>query len=150
MIYISETDIFESGLAWDEVIQKFRRAGTDYDDGCHIIYANAEVDEGDQISELMRYFKSADPDDMNHGELSKRLHFMKREAGGEVILCKISEGFIKEGKREGKLEIILSVMKKHNWNAEQTMEFLDIEREDRPTYAAFVKTAVGSTPPAPA
>ena len=150
VIYISETDIFESGLAWDEVIQKFRRAGTDYDDGCHIIYANAEVDEGDQISELMRYFKSADPDDMNHGELSKRLHFMKREAGGEVILCKIAEGFIKEGKREGKLEIILSVMKKHNWNAEQTMEFLDIEREDRPTYAAFVKTAVGSTPPAPA
>ena len=146
----SETDIFESGLAWDEVIQKFRRAVTDYDDGCHIIYANAEVDEGDQISELMRYFKSADPDDMNHGELSKRLHFLKREAGGEEILCKISEGFIKEGKREGKLEIILSVMKKHNWNAEQTMEFLDIEREDRPTYAAFVKTAVGGTPLAPA
>ena len=57
---------------------------------------------------------------------------------------------IKEGKREGKLEIILSVMKKHNWNAEQTMEFLDIEREDRPTYAAFVKTAVGGTPLAPA
>ena len=37
VIYISETDIFESGLAWDEVVQKFRRAGTDYDDGCHII-----------------------------------------------------------------------------------------------------------------
>ena len=29
----------------------------------------------------------------------------------EEILCKISEGFIKEGKREGKLEVILSVMK---------------------------------------
>lgn len=148
VIYISETDIFESGLAWDEVIQKFRRAGTDYDDGCHIIYANAEVDEGDQISGLMSYFKSADPDDMNHGELSQRLHFMKREAGGEEILCKISEGFIKEGKREGKLEVILSVMKKQNWDADRTMEFLDIEREDRPTYAAFIKTAVSNTMPA--
>ena len=148
VIYISETDIFESGLAWDEVIQKFRRAGTDYDDGCHIIYANAEVDEGDQISGLMSYFKSADPDDMNHGELSQRLHFMKREAGGEEILCKISEGFIKEGKREGKLEVILSVMKKQNWDADRTMEFLDIEREDRPTYAAFIKTAVSNAMPA--
>ena len=56
-------------------------------------------------------------------------------------MCMISEAFIKEGKREGKLEIILAVMKKHNWDAEQTMEFLDIEREDRPAYAAFVKTA---------
>ena len=61
-------------------------------------------------------------------------------------MCKISEGFIMEGKREGKLEIILSVMKKQNWDAERTMEFLDIEREDRPTYAALVKTAIGKTP----
>ena len=71
--------------------------------------------------------------------LSHRIHFLKREAGGEDILCKISEGFIKEGKREGKLEVILSVMKRQNWDAERTMEFLDIEKEDRPTYAAFIK-----------
>lgn len=145
IIYISETDIFESGLAWDEVIQKFKRAGTSYEDGCHIIYVNAEVDEGDQISGLMSYFKSADPDDLNYGALSQRVHFMKREIGGEEILCKISEGFIKEGKREGKLEVILSVMKKQNWDAETTMEFLDIEREDRPTYAAFVKSAMNGS-----
>ena len=144
VIYISETDIFESGLAWDEVIQTFKRAGTDYDDGCHTIYANAEVDEGDQISELMGYFKSADPDDMSHGELSQRLHFMKREAGGEEILCKISEGFIKEGKREGKLEAILALMETTKWDAEKAMDMLKIEREDRPTYAAFVKTAVSN------
>ena len=144
VIYISETDIFKSGLAWDEVIQKFRRSEKDYDDGCHIVYANAEVDDDDQISGLMSYFKSADPDDMNHGELSHRLHYLKREVGGEDILCKISEGFIREGKREGKLEVILSVMKKQNWDADRTMEFLDIEREDRPTYAAFVKTATSN------
>ena len=127
MIYISETDIFESGLAWDEVVQKFRRAGTDYDDGCHIIYANAEVDEGDQISELMRYFKSADPDDMNHGELSKRLHFMKREAGGEEILCKISEGFIKvalkhntsQKRKRGLVECLEFIVQIINYNLQE-------------------------------
>ena len=141
VIYLSETDIFKSGLAWDVVKQSFKRTGKDYDDGCHIIYANAQVDEGDEISSLMRYFKTADPDDLEHGALSRRLRFIKKEVGGEEILCRISESFIKEGKREGKLEVILSVMKKHNWDAEQTMEFLDIEREDRPTYAAFIKTA---------
>ena len=89
-------------------------------------YANAEVDEGDQISELMGYFKSADPDDMSHGELSQRLHFMKREAGGEEILCKISEGFIKEGKREGKLEAILALMETTKWDAEKAMDMLKL------------------------
>jgi len=63
-----KTKRIQKSLQSHEVVQKFRRAGTDYDDGCHTIYANAEVDEGNQISELMRYFKSADPDDMNHGE----------------------------------------------------------------------------------
>ena len=103
------------------------------------------MNEGDQISGLMSYFKSADPDDMNHGELSQRLHFMKREAGGEEILCKISEGFIKEGKREGKLEAILALMETTKWDADKAMDMLKIESEDRPTYAAFVKTAVNNT-----
>ena len=145
MIYISETDIFASGLAWDEVIQTFRRAGIAYDDGCHMICANAEVNESDLISGPMSCFKRAGPDDMNHGELSRRLHFMKREAGGEEVLCKISEGLIQEGKREAKLENILALMETTGWDADKAMEMLKIEHEDRPAYAAFIKTAAGNT-----
>ena len=145
VIYISETDIFKLGLAWDEVIQKFRRTEREYDDGCHIIYVNAEVDEGDSISSLMNFFKTADPDDKSQGMLSERIHFMKREVGGEDILCKISEGFINEGKREGKLEDILSLMETTKWDADKAMEMLKIERDERPTYAAFVKTALAGS-----
>ena len=145
MIYISETDIFASGLAWDEVIQTFRRAGTAYDDGCHMICANAEVNESDLISGPMSCFKRAGPDDMNHGELSRRLRFMKREAGGEEVLCKISEGLIQEGKREAKLENILALMETTGWDADKAMEMLKIEHEDRPAYAAFIKTAADKT-----
>ena len=68
---------------------------------------------------------------------------MKREAG-EELLCKISEGFIREGKREGKLEAILALMETTDWDADKAMDMLKIEREDRPTYAAFVKTAVSN------
>jgi len=71
---------------------------------------------------------------------------MKREAGSEEILCKISEGFIKEGKREGKLEDILALMGTTKWDADKAMDMLKIECEDRPTYAPFVKMAIGSTP----
>lgn len=59
-------------------------------------------------------------------------------------MCKISEGFINEGKREGKLEAILSLMETTKWDADKAMDMLKIERDERPTYAAFVKTALSS------
>ena len=138
LIYVSETDIFRSGLAWDSVVQRFTRSGEAYEDGCHIIFANAEVVEGNPISELMQYFKSTDPDDMKHGALSKRIHLLKREQGGEEIMCKVTDSFIQEGKRIRNLEIIRTIMEKQGWDADRTMEFLDIERNDRSFYAAYI------------
>ena len=49
-----------------------------------------------------------------------------------------------------KLEAILALMETTKWDADKAMDMLKIEHEDRPTYAAFVKTAVGNTPLAPA
>ncbi|MCD8074701.1 MAG: hypothetical protein LUF27_06665 [Lachnospiraceae bacterium] len=47
--------------------------------GSHVIYVNAEVDDGSEMAEMMKYFKTADPDDMSQGALSKRIQFLKRE-----------------------------------------------------------------------
>ena len=55
----------------------------------------------------------------------------------------------KESVKE-KLEAILALMETTKWDADKAMDMLKIEHEDRPTYAAFVKTAVGNTPLAPA
>ena len=148
LIYISETDIFQSGLAWDCVEQHFRRSERRYDDGCHIIFANAEIPENDPISNLMQYFKSADPEDGRHGALSRRIHMLKREQGGKDIMCKVTDSFIQEGKRIGKLEDIRTIMAKQGWDADRTMEFLDIEHAERPFYAAYLHDR--SVPGAPA
>lgn len=72
--------------------------------------------------ETKKELQAVFPDDMSHGGLSRRLHFMKREAGGEEILCKISEGFIREGKREGKLEAVLALMETTKWDARKGYE----------------------------
>lgn len=138
LIYISETDIFRSGLSWDSVTQRFTRSGEAYNDGCHIIFANAEIIEDNPISDLMQYFKSADPDDTKHGKLSKRIHFIKREQGGAEIMCKVTEQFIQEGKRLARLEAIYTVMRKQSWDVDKTMEFLDIEQSERPLYAGYI------------
>ena len=49
----------------------------------------------------MNYFKTADPEDMSQGALSKRVHYLKCEEGGLRIMCEMTEKWFQEGKREG-------------------------------------------------
>ena len=48
------------------------------------------------------YFKIADSNDMTHGDLSKRIHFLKCEEGGYQEMCEVSERIYREGIEEGK------------------------------------------------
>ena len=50
---------------------------------------------------LMQYFKTADPNDMTHGDLSKRVHYLKGEEGGYQEMCEISEKIYREGVEDG-------------------------------------------------
>ena len=74
-----------------------------YDDGQHILYVNA-INDGSETAKLMQYFKTADPEDMSQGDLSKRIHFLKCEEGGYEIMCEVSEKIFAEGRAEGKTE----------------------------------------------
>lgn len=103
IIYISETDLWKGGRTSYFVEKCLESAGTRYDDGQHILYVNAAVDDGSEIAGLMRYFKTADPDDMSQGDLSKRVHFLKCEEGGYEIMCEVSEKIYEEGRTEGEL-----------------------------------------------
>lgn len=52
----------------------------------------------------MQYFKASDPNDRTHGELSERVHYLKREEGGRSEMCEVSEEIFKEGREEGREE----------------------------------------------
>lgn len=93
VIYISEVDLWKTGLT---VCPVEKRLGEEfpYDDGQHIVYINAEIDDGSEIADLMRYFETADPDDMRFGALSRRVRQLKvdersgpemRDAEREII-----------------------------------------------------------------
>lgn len=75
-----------------------------YDDGQHILYVNAAINDGSETAKLMQYFKTADPEDMSQGDLSKRIHFLKCEEGGYEIMCEVSEKIFAEGRAEGRAE----------------------------------------------
>lgn len=79
------------------VTKRLGKDGSEYDDGEYIVYVNAEVDDGSRIAKLMKYFKTADPNDNSEGDLSKRVHFLKCEEGGMDIMCEVAERMEKRG-----------------------------------------------------
>ena len=101
ILYISETDLWKAGKTTYEVEKYFKGTNVKYDDGIHVVYVNAEVDDGTVVAQLMQYFKTANPQDMSQGSLSERVHFLKCEEGGYEIMCEMSEKWLEEGRAEG-------------------------------------------------
>lgn len=101
VIYISETDIWKKGKTVYPVRKYLGEKEIPYDDGEHIIYVNAQVDDGSRIAELMKYFRTADPEDNSEGELSKRVRFLKEEEGGRKTMCEVAEKIERRGEQIG-------------------------------------------------
>ena len=102
IFYISRTDIWKNGYTVYEEEKRFRQTGLLHEDGAHVTYVNATVDDGSRIAKLMRYFRTADPFDDSEGALSKRVRFLKTEEGGREIMCEIMEKIREEGRKEGR------------------------------------------------
>ena len=115
IFYISRKDIWKDGYPVYEEEKRFRQTGKKHNDGSHLIYVNAEIDDGSRIAKLMKYFKTADPFDDSEGELSKRVRFLKTEEGGIEIMCEIMERIREEGRESGMKES----HKKTAWNLEK-------------------------------
>ena len=101
IIYISETDLWKDGFTIYLVKKYFGDTGIPYDDGLHILYVNAQVDDGSETAKLMEYFRATDPNDMGHGALSERVHYLKCEEGGYKEMCEISEKIYRDGMAKG-------------------------------------------------
>lgn len=93
--------LYHCGKAIYPIEKELGGTGLPYDDGVHIFFVNAAVDDGSRIAKLMKYFKTADPDDDSEGELSKRVRYLKREEGGVDIMCEVSERIMERGRKIG-------------------------------------------------
>ena len=91
VIYISRTDLWKTGDMETPVEKYLKGQSEQYDDGQHVIYVNAAVDDGSKKAALLHYFKTADPDDMSQGPLSRRVRYLKREEGGLNEMCEYSQ-----------------------------------------------------------
>ena len=101
IIYVSKIDLWKAGRTAYPVKKYFEGTNVPYDDGIHILYVNAAVDDGSDTAKLMRYFKTTDPNDASQGDLSKRVHLLKCKKGGYEEMCEISEKWYREGEAVG-------------------------------------------------
>lgn len=104
VIYLSERDLWKAGKTVYTVEKKLSGTEIPYSDGMHIIFVNAEANDGTEIARTMQYFKVSDPMDQSHGALSKRVHYLKCEEGGRQEMCEISEKIYNEGVADGRIE----------------------------------------------
>jgi predicted transposase/invertase (TIGR01784 family) len=90
IFYINLNDILDLGEPIAQVNTTIGGKHKPYDDGKHIYYVNAAVDDASEIARLMDYFKQADPNDASHGELSNRVHLLKCQEVGDDPMCEHS------------------------------------------------------------
>ena len=94
--------------------KKRERKKKEYEDGEHILYVNAAVDDGTETAELMKYFLRADPEDMSQGALSGRVRYLKKEEGGQKIMCEVMDRIREEGRKEGRKEERANTVRERN------------------------------------
>jgi predicted transposase/invertase (TIGR01784 family) len=158
VIYISETDLWNAGYTTYPVEKHFKNTNIPYDDGLQVIYVNAAVDDGSETARLMQYFKTADPKDMSHGELSRRVHYLKDE-GGFVDMCDVSETIyswgveqgikqgvkkgVKQGVKQGaeaeKVRSLRNLMDSLALSLDEAMSALKLPKNERQHYANLLQ-----------
>ena len=120
VIYLSQFDIFEKGKTLYHVDRVLRETKDVLDNGYNEIYVNTKVDDGTDVSELMKLFVHSDAYNDKFPKMSERKRLFKEGEEGRITMSEtllkmmndsktegIREGIqegIREGKKEGKKE----------------------------------------------
>ena len=110
VVYISEFDVFDLKRTIYHVEPTIIETSDSLDNGLHEVYVNTAVDDGSEISELMKCFLQTDVNNRKFPKLSKRVYYFKHDEEGIKDMCAISEEFRKEGISEGYQDSILELL----------------------------------------
>lgn len=105
VIYISEFDFLKGGRTIYHIEKVIKETVTFVDDGFHEIFVNTSVNDGTNISALMRCMMQKEVNDSHFPKLVNRVKFLKTSEGGKRVVCEIMENMIAEAVNEAVSEV---------------------------------------------
>lgn len=130
MVFITRTDIFKHGIPIYTINRHFEETNELFDDGSHIVYVNGNYKGDDTVGRLMHDFGCKESKDMYYPELAKGVRHFKEE-GGRERMCEAVEKYAENVRLNSLLESIRNLMENMKLGAEQAMNVLGIEEQDR-------------------
>ena len=131
VIFIMEKDYYRKGLPLYHIDRVVAETGEEYGDRAHILYVNGSYEGEDPLGLLMADFRSSDPARMHYAELADRVNNLKNSEDEVKKMCRAMEITYEEGRMEGYVRNICSLMRKLGISAEEAMDDLEIFGEDR-------------------
>ena len=111
IIFISKFDLFQSSRSLYHVDRIVRETGKKMENGFEELYVNAKGNDGSVLSELMEVFVKDDVYNSKFPITSDRKRRYKQTEEGQKEMSEIIEKIRNEGKVEGKLETLYSLVK---------------------------------------
>lgn len=102
VIFITETDVLNQDLPIYHIDRKIEETNTSFNDGMHIVYVNADIQEDTNLGHLMYDFQCTRADDMHYDVLKERVKYFKEDEGGIRYMCEIWDEVRQEGIELGK------------------------------------------------
>lgn len=111
IIFISKFDLFQSNRSLYHVDRIVRETGKKVENGFEELYVNAKGKDGSTLSELMEVFINDDAYNSKFPITSDRKRRYKQTKEGQKEMSEMIEKIRNEGKLEGKLETLYSLVK---------------------------------------
>lgn len=96
VIYISEFDFIGEGRTIYHIDKVVRETGKVVSDGLEEVFVNTTIDDGTEISDLMRCFLQASVANEKFPELSRRMDELKNTEEGVSCMCAVIEKYYGE------------------------------------------------------
>ena len=137
IVYITDFDLFKSGLSAYHVEPCIKETGEFVDNGLHQIYINAHGRDGSRISRLMKHFNEPDFSDEEFPKISDKVHRLKHDKKEMFGMCKAVEDYANKRGIQNYIEatleysdlsedkIIEKVVNRFNITKEEAKEYYD-------------------------
>ncbi len=146
LIFISDFDSFGLNRNHYKIVHYIENSDMRYDDGVHLLYFNTAVNDGSELSGLLRYLAKSDAGNDEFGALSRRVNYYKIRNEGVDNMCKAVEEYAKqyakqygiiqrdEGKIEGKIEAVKNMLK-NGLDLDMALKYADLAHSDYEKYS---------------